>query len=392
MGTFFDTIQIQNSRQTEPEQFKKILCKHLEKKGLIPVQKEDAQFSYYLAFSDNGKWVTLSSPNFEGEDAIVQARELSKSFKTVCVGTSVFDSDFARLDLFDNANKRSDTVIIGRVDEMVEDMISYQKIQDIKGSRDCWEHLIISGQTWEELSRIWRDEYVFAEQALQKTAPLLGMDPTNISADYRCFEEEPEKFNVLHLYFKTAGDGFIEEGPTKLRLYHQSFAVTGERHVVSFCNIGGVSKGVTVILVGKCFESGGVEINEMTLEKHKNPRSPQACNYGADELEILSAKAEKCKMPDGTAALRFDFNEFQFHEGLDQSHPSMKGKRGEDIFYSHGCHLRFTPMKKLAEKQYFIFAVIPQINWEAGQDSYKTVLYSTHEQRDKDLFEDFQKM
>jgi hypothetical protein len=129
----------------------------------------------------------------------------------------------------------------------------------------------------------------------------------------------------------------------------------------------------------------------MTLEKMKNPRSQEAQN-GSGEREIHSAIAQKCKMPDGTAALRFDFNDFQFHEGINQHHPSMKSMKGTEIFYAHSCDLRFTPRKKLENKQYLRFAVAPQNNWEAGQASYKMVVYDTREQCMKESWDDFDSM
>ena len=392
MGMSFSTIQIQNRERVEPKQFRELLCRHIEKKDLLLSTKEDSHFSYHLAFSDNSEWVTLSSPNFEGTDIKTEMQKLAKAFKTVCIATNVFDSDIVLIYLFDSINKKEDTVVVGHEDGWVEAMMEAEGIESVRGNQECWESLLTTEKTWGELTQIWNDEYVFAEEALAKTAPFLGIDSKNITADYRCFEAEPGRFNVLDLHFKAAGEVFIKEGPTRLSLYPQSFPVAGERQTVSFCNLGGVSKGVTVLLLGECFRDDGVKINEMTVEKMKNPRSPETLRHGAGEREVHSAKVGNFEMPDGTAGLYFNFDDFQFHEGVNQKHPSIKGRNGDDIFFSHGCHLRFTPIKILAGKHYIRFVVIPQSNWELGQTSYKMALYDTYEQRAIESFEDFQHM
>ena len=62
MGAFFSTIHIKNQKQVNIEEFTKLICKFIEKNGLISTDAENAQFTYYLAFSENSDWVTMSSP------------------------------------------------------------------------------------------------------------------------------------------------------------------------------------------------------------------------------------------------------------------------------------------------------------------------------------------
>ena len=388
MGAFFSNIHILNRRQAKPEQIEKLLRSYMEKKDLTPALKEESQFTYYVVFSKKSDWITLSSSDIDSSEIKTKTQKLSRYLKTACIGISVFDSDWAMLDMFDSEAKLIDSVVIGRADEFLD-----EPAVNAKGSPERWASLLAEGKTWEGLAKVWGADHVFVETALEKTAPFLGMDDENITSDYSRFEEEPNNNNnILCLRFKTAEELFIKDGPTKLRLFHQSFAVSGEEHVVSFCNLGGVSKGLTVVLIGDCFKDSGIEVSDMTVEKNVRPPSPGKQSVGMDEREVHSAKPKKYDMNDGSVMLRFDFDDFQFHEGLNMKHQSMKGKKGDDTFFSYGCHIRYTPVKNLSGKQHFRFAVIPQNNWEAGQASYKMTLYDTRHQLMKESFADFRKM
>ena len=70
MGRFFSNIQIHNNRQENREQFKKSFCKSMEKKGYTASTEDDSSLTYVLAFSENNKWITLCSADYEsgGED------------------------------------------------------------------------------------------------------------------------------------------------------------------------------------------------------------------------------------------------------------------------------------------------------------------------------------
>jgi len=212
----------------------------MEKRGLAPTDKDGSQFSYYLSFSNNIDWVTLSSPDFElDNDSIVETQKISKALKTTCVETSVFDSDWAIIKLYDYLSKNSHTVAIGRAEEFLGESNTSEK-----GVRECWSPLLAEGKTWDELTKIWNDDYTFIEDALEKTAPFFGMDFKNIRADYRVFEGNPDNFNTVVLYFKSHGEAFIKEGPTKIHSPGGSIPISGEEGHYSFYNSGGISSGL----------------------------------------------------------------------------------------------------------------------------------------------------
>lgn len=200
MGMFFSAMHIQNQKQLERNQFIKAFSKYVEEKGLMPADEEDSQYVYYLAFSDSSDWVTLSSPNFESsyDSAITETQKISKALKSICIETSVYDSDWAMIKLYDSLNKINDTVIIGRAEEFLG-----EESVNNKGIQECWTPLLVEGRSWEELQEIWKEDYTFVEDALSETALLLGMDLHNIRGDYNS--------NVVALHFKSEDEAFIKE-------------------------------------------------------------------------------------------------------------------------------------------------------------------------------------
>ena len=184
MGTTFTTIQIRSPQPADPEQLREKLSKYMEKKGLIPTTAEKAQFSYRLAFSGDGSWATLSSPELgvDPDSINSEAQGLATAMKTCCIATSVFDSDFLFLYLYNAPTEQEDIVAIGDPDE-VSEMLGMDYTA-VRGKPECWNPFLAEGKTWEQLSGVWNSSHVFAEDALSETALLLqGMDSMNIAAD-----------------------------------------------------------------------------------------------------------------------------------------------------------------------------------------------------------------
>ncbi len=200
MGRFFSNIQIQNNRNENSEQFAKSFCKSMEKKGYISSTEDDSSLTYMLAFSENNKWITLCSADYEsgGEDVKKDVQFLAESLKTCCISTSVVDSDFAILEMYNATSSLTDMVIVG-------DGSSYgfDDDTDSKEKKEAWEPYLTSGSTWGQLSKIWNGDYVFTEEALSKMAPVLGMDSQNIISDYDDLSNRTDG-NIVELHFKKA--------------------------------------------------------------------------------------------------------------------------------------------------------------------------------------------
>ena len=197
MGRFFSNIQIQNNQNENREQFAKSFCKSMEKKGYISSTEDDSSLTYVLAFSENNKWITLCSADYEsgGEDVKKDVQFLAESLKTCCISTSVVDSDFAILEMYNAASTLTDMVLVGDGSGY-----GFEDDTEFKGKKEAWEPYLTSGSTWGQLSKIWNGDYVFTEEALSKMAPVLGMDSQNIISDYDDLSSRTdENIVVLHL-------------------------------------------------------------------------------------------------------------------------------------------------------------------------------------------------
>lgn len=200
MGRFFSNIQI-NMEQKNQEQFVKLFCKAMEQHGLMPATEDDSSQTYLLAFSKNNKWVTLCSAGYEagGESVKKDVSFFAEALKTCCISTTVLDSDFAVLEMYNGISTLTDMVIVGHGDDY-----GFPDGSECRGNQEYWEQYLIDGSTWEQLSEIWAGDYVFTEEALAEIAPLLGMDLHNIISDYDDLSSRTDE-NIVTMYFKKKG-------------------------------------------------------------------------------------------------------------------------------------------------------------------------------------------
>ncbi|MDR1737136.1 MAG: hypothetical protein LBR85_09765, partial [Oscillospiraceae bacterium] len=133
MGTTFSTIQIQNPNKAPQQQFKELLCKFFEAKGLVPATEEDAQFTYWLAFNEDNGWVTLGSGGYDLGEVHSDVPEIAKDLNTRCVLTSVWDSDFLEVKLFGSSPEQNDMIVAGQPYDA--DMVS-------EGNPELWKPLL----------------------------------------------------------------------------------------------------------------------------------------------------------------------------------------------------------------------------------------------------------
>lgn len=194
MGRFFSSVHIKNNNSKE--QFVKSFCNVMKKRDLVTCSEDEASISYILAFSESGKWVTLTSEVYRDSPKQVKndAKQTAAEMKTSSFSMDVIDSDWAYIELHIGEDVH-DTVIVGRSEFSDDD--------PPKGRRECWEQLLASGKTWEQLSEIWNKNEVFVEDALYEAASMLGIDPKYMVSDYEDFNSAAdEDTNIVPLFFK----------------------------------------------------------------------------------------------------------------------------------------------------------------------------------------------
>lgn len=197
MGRFFTSVQIRSNNSKE--QFIKSFSNMMKKRGFVPCSEDEAVSSYILAFSESGKWVTLTCEDYSNnpKQAHDDAKQTATEMKTSSFSMDVVDSDFAVLELYKDSSA-ADTVIVGDGSGY-----GFDEGTSKKGKRDCWEQLLASGKTWEQLSEKWNKDGVFVEDTLYEAASVLGIEPKYMVSDYEDFESEAdEDTNIIPMFFK----------------------------------------------------------------------------------------------------------------------------------------------------------------------------------------------
>lgn len=367
MGMSFSTIQIQNRNHLDSVQFEKKLANHMKKRGFVPTTSDNSQLSYTFILSENKDWITLVSDT--SHEDMTDAQALAKAMKTVCIVTSVHDSDFAAFHCYNTIGKAADFISLGFCEEETE-CNNERKPPNVK----FWQSLLLEGRTFDELQEMWGEEYIFQEEVFAKVAPLLGMDARNICMDFI----HNESNNAITVYYKNEEPLFFTEGVTKLHTYVCSGILSGEPNYFAFINVGGISKGLAIVVLGECFKNGEVKIgDEIKVERHKYPiedyngyKSRGFGNDGnEDELEIFTSQWEEYNIPDGRSGFIAYFNDFEFFHGLNLEHPSLKGRKRQDLTDFHGIIVWHSATIVSGDKHKLYAFAIPINNWEAGQTS-----------------------
>jgi hypothetical protein len=212
------------------------------------------------------------------------------------------------------------------------------------------------------------------------------MDARNVCMDYRFWEEEPDSPNIVTLHFTTKCAGkkpqprYIEEGPTIL-----NFCSTGtilnnyESFAFSFSNSGGVSQGLSIIIMGDCFADNAVTIEEMSFQFVTSEMVQQS----------FTAKAQKEQFPDGRHGLIFNFNDFIFPKGIDiKQIMTLPSEETVVPFLQSIIRMRFTAKIHSGNKHKVSLHIIPKENRVDGQCSTFTTIYESPEQIEADWMEE----
>ena len=158
MGRFFTSVQIRSNNSKE--QFIKSFSNMMKKRGFVPCSEDEAVSSYILAFSESGKWVTLTCEDYSNnpKQAHDDAKQTAAEMKTSSFSMDVVDSDWTYIELYTGTDIH-DTVIVGRSEFPDDD--------SPKGRRECWE----------QLSEIWNKNEVFVEDMIAAGI----VDPTKVT-------------------------------------------------------------------------------------------------------------------------------------------------------------------------------------------------------------------
>lgn len=203
MGRFFSNLQIRKSVNQTQSAFLKSFSSVMKKLGYEKAEADEAEFSYIAAFSPSKSWVTLCAEDYasNAEKLNTDAQKIVANLKTFCISNTVIDSDVAVLDMYAGQEECADRVIIG-----YGEAYGLESCEVAKGKRELWEPLLVEENLWDKFSEIQSGDFAFAEDGLVKIAPLFGISPDLLIADYDELSGISEDNKaVVPLYFKKAG-------------------------------------------------------------------------------------------------------------------------------------------------------------------------------------------
>ena len=198
MGNFFTSTQIYNEGMVKSEKFIDMFCKAMKKEGYVTCEGDESEKTYILRFTDNCKWVTITSEDYEqgNQTAHSDTGRIAQMLGTTCVNTTVIDSDCAVMEMYNEKGVKADTLIMGRADDYFGENIPLP-------AENAWKPFLADNSSWKKLCDIVKESenYTFVEEGLSELATLIGMDENNISFSA---EEAEEDEQTVFLFFKEA--------------------------------------------------------------------------------------------------------------------------------------------------------------------------------------------
>jgi len=278
MGSTFVNIQV---HARDPETRARLdgvgacLRRVLREDGFLPVEAEQAiDRSILVATGPN--WIGVYDELCDEQRQDVAQRlasELSRQLETDVVTILVHDSDVLWLELFgsgtllDGFNNNPD--YFGKV--------SSDERKSVLGRPEQWSAVLAPGTPSAALRAIWRKRKLFAEDTLQETAALLGLDANQARVGFRYLQQGDAELGdtpLIRLDFRHAVRPAHEirtEGPPRFEFYSSSaknVATVGCARQFAACsvrNMGGAGRGLSVVLSGAALDRGLLSISSVQL-------------------------------------------------------------------------------------------------------------------------------
>ena len=164
----------------------------------------------------------------------------------------------------------------------------------------------------------------------------------HLSSVHNAFEEPP----------------YIKDGPTVLkRFIFAPSCQCGNPFTLHFINIGGISKGLEVLITGDFVEQDSVALQPLNIH---------AYDYRKKEKNELKFEAEqrKIRLDSGASAYFYDFPDFTFPEGINQYSAAL-GARMACVF-QRSVFLWMIPEGNQTHLDTMTISVVPTENRSAG--------------------------
>ncbi|NIK69428.1 hypothetical protein [Paenibacillus sp. BK720] len=276
MGSSFANIQLKAANALSVEQVVQVITELMEN-NLFEKVEEPEDRSIVFSCDGSSPWLTIYDEFCDdGDQDILDAlaEALSLKLGTLAVSNSVYDSDLLYMKLF-NQGKCLDT--------FVNDVDIYNEMTESKRRRQGvpskWASLA-EEISKEEITRIWGEETVFAEDTLWELSKLYSWNTDRSCTGFRYKKDVGwgEGDNVLHFRDNNpAGKLFEEQGPTRLELvsyqpYLDCSTESEETTYFSYSNTGRSAVGISIMMWGSAISGNCFESMEACLILHDGAR------------------------------------------------------------------------------------------------------------------------
>src|SRR6188768_3037030 len=278
MGATFVNVQV-HARDSETtarlNRVEACLRRVLREDGFLPVEADQASDRTILV-ANGPNWIGVYDELCDEQrqdEAQRLASQLSRELETHAVSILVHDSDVLWLELFD-----SGTLVDGFNNYPdYFGKVSSEGRKSARGTPEHWSAVLTPGTPPAALRAIWRKQKAFAEDTLQETAALLGLDANQAQVGYRYLQQGDAELGdtpLIRLDFRHAVRPAHEirtEGPPRFEFYSSSaknVATVGCARQFGACsvrNMGGAGRGLSVVLSGAALDRGLLSISSVQL-------------------------------------------------------------------------------------------------------------------------------
>jgi hypothetical protein len=312
MGSFFTNVQV-HARRLDPGQARDgvidALRRLLSEEGFVPADGEGADRTIVV---DAGReWISVYDEACEGQQQDILDRlalALSKRLETEALTILVHDSDVLELRLF-----RSGEI----VDRFNNNPSYFGKANAAErtaaaGNADRWGPILSAPADVEGLRAVWAKETLFAEDTLAALSELVGLDRDRASTGYSHLEQdEPDDPRYVKLAFRHsvrpaqetplegppsfewAGTGALPSREGGMPMLEVSAGFPWQISS-SVRNVGGSSRGVSVVVWGDALDQGLLSADSVEITAGG---SESRVGHGAAPfLDRRSADGKKLRM------------------------------------------------------------------------------------------------
>jgi len=292
MGAFFTNIQL-NTLGIDKTKLLDLVIEYVTlfnlEDGYVVVENSDeADKTVIISEPANSNWLSIYDEEFEDQGSkkfYKFSSDLSKHFNTSALSILVHDSDYMYVGL--NIN--------GKLKDTISNLS--KEIDFNKSKPNVWSNILLENYTFEDIKNAWRNKSVFVEEFLREFAKFINIDTSKLLTGYEYLSEENPNEGIKLNFAKKDKKKAAEIGLTKFSLisgYPFVNEKSGEEQELEWTlnNHGSDSKGIDIVIAGKCIEDG-LLIPKIAKASYFKYKSEQQNEFIVPFMETVSTTGEK---------------------------------------------------------------------------------------------------